>query len=173
MPSVLWHDWEMVDPAAVMAKPATVELLERQPLARVAYTAKDGSPRVIPIGCVWDGTAFLMWTTPISAKVAALRADPRVALTIDVLEPPMRTLLARGSAQLREVAGVPDGYLEASHRALPQDAWAGFDEQVRALYDSMVEISIRPLWAKLIDFETTAPSAVEQLMQQKGLSQAG
>lgn len=71
----------MVDVAAVMTKPYTVELLERQPLARVAYTAKDGSPRVIPIGCVWDGAAFLMWTIPTSAKVAALRADPRVALT--------------------------------------------------------------------------------------------
>ena len=50
---------------------------------------------------------------------------------------------------------------------------AGFDEQVRTLYDSMVEISIRPTWAKLIDFETTAPSAVEELMQRKRLSQAG
>jgi hypothetical protein len=163
----------MVDVAAVMAKPYTVELLERQPLARFAYTAKDGSPRVIPIGCVWDGTAFVMWTIPTSAKVTALRADPRVALTIDVLDPPMRTLLARGSAQLRRVAGVPDGYLEASHRVLPQQAWAGFDEQVRNLYDSMVEIAIHPTWAKLIDFETTAPRAVEKLMQQKGLSQAG
>lgn len=153
-----------------MAKPYTVELLERQPLARVAYTAEDGSPRVVPIGCVWDGTAFLMWTVPGSAKVSALRMDPRVALTIDVLEPPMRTLLARGSAELTELAGVPEGYLEASHRTLPPEAWAGFDEQVRTLYDSMVEISIRPSWAKLIDFETTAPSAVEQLMQQKGLT---
>jgi hypothetical protein len=94
-------------------------------------------------------------------------------LTIDVLEPPMRVLLARGNAELREVPGVPDGYLEASHRAIPQEAWSSFDEQVRALYDSMVEISIRPTWVKLIDFESTAPSAVEELMQRKGLSPAG
>jgi hypothetical protein len=105
-----------------------------------------------------------MWTIPISAKGRALRNDPRVAITVDVTGWPPRLLLARGRAQLTEIGGVPAGYLDASHRTLPQPAWPGFDDQVKALYQSMTAITIRPDWAKLIDFETTAPSAVEALI---------
>jgi hypothetical protein len=32
---------------------------------------------------------------------------------------------------------------------------------VRELYTQMVAVRITPTWAKLLDFETTAPSAVE------------
>jgi Pyridoxamine 5'-phosphate oxidase len=122
---------------------------------------------VIPIGYVWDGERFLMWTIPGSAKVGALQADDRVAITIDVLGPPPRVLLVRGRAALETVDGVPDGYLEASHRTMSQEAWEGFDTQVRALYKQMVTITVTPEWARLLDFETTLPSAVENLLSQQ------
>jgi hypothetical protein len=154
----------MADVADTMALPIAQELLRSEPLLRLSYTARDGSPRVIPIGYVWDGTSFQMWTIPISAKVKALQADPRVALVVDILGLPPRVLLARGDAVLATVDGVPDGYLEASHRTMPQDQWAGFDAQVRELYDQMVTITVTPNWAKLLDFETTLPSAVEQMI---------
>jgi Pyridoxamine 5'-phosphate oxidase len=153
----------MVNVAEVMANPITQELLRNEGLVRLSYSALDGSPRVIPIGYLWDGESFLMWTIPISAKVTALAADPRVALVIDVGGPTMRVLLARGTAELSTVDGVPDGYLEASHRNMPREAWDGFDTQVRGLYPQMVAITVKPTWAKLIDFETTAPSAVEEM----------
>jgi hypothetical protein len=38
---------------------------------------------------------------------------------------------------------------------------------VRSLYDGMVRIVVTPTWAKLIDFETNLPSAVEELIQQQ------
>ena len=38
---------------------------------------------------------------------------------------------------------------------------------VRSLYDGMVRIVVTPTWAKLIDFETTLPSAVEELVRQQ------
>ena len=34
-------------------------------------------------------------------------------------------------------------------------------------YDRMVRIVVLPTWAKLIDFETTLPSAVEELVRQR------
>ena len=34
-------------------------------------------------------------------------------------------------------------------------------------YDRMVRIVVVPTWAKLIDFETTLPSAVEELVRQR------
>ena len=35
---------------------------------------------------------------------------------------------------------------------------------MRALYDQMVLITVEPDWAKLLDFETTIPQAVEDLV---------
>jgi hypothetical protein len=155
----------MADPAQVMELPIARQLLRDEPILHLSYTARDGGPRVIPIGYVWDGTRFLMWTVPHSAKVGALSTDDRVAITIDVPGPPPRVLLVRGRAALETVDGVPDGYLEASHRTMPREAWEGFDTQVRALYKQMTVITITPEWARLLDFETTLPSAVESLLQ--------
>lgn len=36
---------------------------------------------------------------------------------------------------------------------------------VQALYQQMVQITITPDWAKLLDFETTLPQAVADLIQ--------
>jgi hypothetical protein len=150
--------------AAVMARPIAQQLVRDEPLLRVSYTGLDGGPRVIPVGYLWDGASFVFWTIPDSAKVRALQHDPRCAIVIDVGGPPPRLLMARGRAELATVEGVPDGYLESSHRTMPAEAWANFDAQVLALYDSMVAITLTPDWVKLIDFETNAPSAVEKLM---------
>jgi hypothetical protein len=152
----------------VLALPIARQLLRDEPILHLSYTGPDGGPRVIPIGYVWDGAGFRMWTIPGAPKVAALRADPRVAITIDVPGPPPRVLLVRGRAALVTVDGVPDGYLQASHRTLPPEAHADFDAQVRALYEQMTVITVTPGWARLLDFETTAPSAVEKLVRQRG-----
>jgi hypothetical protein len=38
---------------------------------------------------------------------------------------------------------------------------------VRALYDHMAQITVEPDWAKLLDFETTLPKAVEDLVRER------
>jgi Pyridoxamine 5'-phosphate oxidase len=157
----------MADPARVMELPISRQLLRDEPIMHLSYTAPDGGPRVIPIGYIWDGARFLMWTIPGAPKVDALRADGRVAITIDVPGPPPRVLLARGRAALETVDGVPDGYLEASRRAIPREAWEDFETQVRAMYKQMVAVTVTPDWARLLDFETTAPVAVERLMREQ------
>jgi len=157
----------MADPAQVMTLPIARQLLRDEVVLHFSYTAPDGAPRVIPIGYLWDGATFRMWTIPDSAKVSALRADDRVAITIDILGPPPRVLLVRGRAALETVEGVPDGYLEASRRGMPREAWEDFEAQVRALYERMVAITVTPDWARLLDFETTAPEAVEKLARER------
>jgi Pyridoxamine 5'-phosphate oxidase len=157
----------MTDPAQVLELPISRQLLRDEPIMHLSYTGRDGGPRVIPIGYIWDGARFLMWTIPGAPKVDALQADGRVAITIDVPGPPPRVLLARGQAALETVDGVPDGYLEASRRAIPREAWEDFETQVRAMYKQMVAITITPHWARLLDFETTAPVAVEKLMREQ------
>jgi hypothetical protein len=150
----------------ILTDPVTRALVDKQPITQIAYTATDGGPRAVPLGYLLRDGKFLFFTIPTSDKVAALRRDPRIALTIDVYPPPC-CLLVRGTAALREEDGVPDQYLEASFRTMPADQHAGFEQQVRALYDSMVRIAIAPTWVRLNDFQRTAPRAVERLVQAK------
>ena len=150
----------------ILTDPVTLDLVEKQPITRIAYAAVDGSPLVVPLGYLLRDGKFLFFTIPTSDKVAALHRDPRIALTIDVYPRPC-CLLVRGTADLREEAGVPEEYLEASFRTMPEDQHAGFEEQVRALYDSMVRVVVTPTWVRLNDFQRTAPRAVERLVQAK------
>lgn len=150
----------------ILTDPVTLDLVGRQPIAQIAYAGLDESPRAVPVGYLLREGTFVFFTIPSSDKVAALRRDPRIALTIDVYPPPC-CLLVRGSAELREEDGVPDEYLEASFRTMPEDQHAGFEQGVRALYDSMVRVVITPTWARLNDFQRTAPRAVERLVQAK------
>jgi general stress protein 26 len=151
----------------VLNRAISQELLARD-IARLAYVAKDGTPRSIPIGFTWNGSAIVMCTAKNAAKVLALRHNPAVALTIDTEVHPPRILLIRGRAELDVVEGIPDEYLEmnGSYTMTPQQR-VEWEADVRSLYDGMVRIVVVPTWAKLIDFETTPPSAVEELVQQR------
>jgi hypothetical protein len=150
----------------VLATPLAQELLHSS-LAHLAYIGRDGYPRVIPTGFLWKGGKFVVCTADNAPKVRSLQANPRVALTIDTLTQPPHILHVRGTASIEIVDGVPDDYLEASRKGVPRGQWDAFEEQVRGLYPRMARISITPEWAKLIDFETTFPQAVEELLAQR------
>jgi hypothetical protein len=157
----------------VLSRPMSQELLARD-LARLAYVAKDGTPRTIPIGFSWNGTEIVMCTATNAPKLPALRHNPAVALTIDTEVHPPKILLIRGRAELDVVEGIPAEYLEmnGSYQMTPEQR-AEWEVEVHALYDGMVRIVVTPTWAKLIDFETTLPSAVEELLRQRDERQSG
>lgn len=152
----------------ILAKPLSQQLLASAIPARFAYTALDGDPRVIPIGFLWTGSDIKLYTVPTSAKVKALKKNPRVAITIDTEGFPPNVLLIRGAASLELVDGVPDGYVEATRKLLEGDQMQEWEAGVRALYKQMVIITVTPDWAKLLDFETTLPKAVEDLVKAYG-----
>ena len=158
----------------VLNKPISQELLGRD-LTRLAYVGTDGTPRNIPIAFVWNGTEIVMCTIPVSQKVAALRANPAVALTIDTEIHPPRILLIRGRAELDHVDGIPEEYLEANTSyEMTAEQRVEWEAEVRSLYvDGMVRIVVTPTWAKLIDFETTLPSAVEEMVRRREERQPG
>jgi hypothetical protein len=99
--------------------------------------------------------------------VRALEANSRAALTIDTDGQAPHILLVRGTARVEIVEGVPTEYLEASRKSLSPEQWDAFELQVRGLYKQMARIRIVSEWAKLIDFETTLPIAVERLVAQQ------
>lgn len=138
-------------------------LLQSSIPVRFAYTALDGSPRVVPLAFHWDGERFVICTLPGSPKVRVVKANPHVAMKIDTQAFPPHILLVRGTATVQVVDGVPAEYLAASIKQVGAEGMATFEAQVRTMYDQMVRIDVEPTWAKLIDFETTLPSAVERL----------
>jgi hypothetical protein len=157
----------------VLNRPLSRELLARD-LTRLAYVAKDGTPRGIPIAFTWNGTQIVMCTAKNAPKLHALRANPTVALTIDTEVHPPKILLLRGRAQLDVVDGIPEEFLmmNGTYQMTPEQR-VGWEAEVRSLYDGMVRIVVTPTWAKLIDFETTLPSAVEELARQRAERQRG
>src|SRR3990170_3434821 len=124
----------------IMNDPVAQELVKAPIHARLAYSARDGSPRVIPIGYLWGGEAFVMASPVNSPKVKALTADPRVALTIDTSSFPPHVLLVRGEAAIEVVDGVPDEFVEASRRFIGEEGMPEWEAGVRALYKQMAII---------------------------------
>ena len=149
----------------VMHDPLAQELLHSAIPTRIAYIGTDGLPRAIPIGFLWNDERIVVCTSSNAYKVKALAANPKVALTIDT-EAPYRALLVRGTASVEIVDGVPPEYLEASRKAMNDEQQAqAFEAEVRSLYEQMARISIAPEWAKVLDFQTRLPSAVEELVK--------
>jgi hypothetical protein len=152
---------------AILEKPYAQQLLNGPDPARMAYDGLDGKPRVIPIGFWTEGNRIAMATTPKAPKVAALRERPHVALTIDSAAFPPKVLLIRGTAELELVGGVPEGYLQAGHKVMSDEQYPDWVTGVQSLYDEMMVITVTPTWVKLLDFETTLPKPVEDLIKEK------
>jgi hypothetical protein len=137
---------------AVLNEPLAQQLLTAPLLARLAYVAADGSPRVIPVGYLWTGRTIVVCTATTAPKVRAIAADPRVAITIDTPGPPAQVLSVRGRADIETVAGIPPEYLAAVAKGVSADEAAEFESRVRGVYREMARISIDPEWAAIYDF---------------------
>jgi hypothetical protein len=152
----------------ILTRPISQELLARD-LTRLAYVAKDGTPRNVPMGFTWNGSEIVMCTTKNAPKLVALRHNPMVALTIDTEVHPPKILLIRGRAELDYTDGIPEEYLKVSTTyEMTAEQRVEWEKEIRSLYhEGMVRIVVTPTWAKLIDFETTLPSPVEELIRQR------
>ena len=64
------------------------------------------------------------------------------------------------------VKGIPEGYLVAGHKVMTDDQYPEWEAGVKGLYDEMAVLTVTPTWTKLLDFETTIPKAVEDLIKE-------
>jgi hypothetical protein len=138
--------------AAELNHPTSQQLLHHGRLARLAYTGRDGFPRVIPIGFHWDSKHIFVCTAVTAPKVQALAARPNVALTIDTYDGPAKALLIRGAAEAEIVDGVPPEYIAGAAKSMGAAELQAFEAHVRGFYQQMVRISITPCWARCYDF---------------------
>lgn len=142
------------DVASELNHPGAQELLASATVARLAYTGKDGFPRAIPIGFHWNGEAVVVAAPPISPKVAAISAQPHVALTIDTDATPPKSLLIRGRASIETTDSIPDDFIKASTKGMDAAQIQEFEARVRPIYKQMSRIAITPDWARFYDFGT-------------------
>ena len=151
----------------ILNRPISQELLARD-ITRLAYVGEDGAPRNVPIAFTWNGSEIVMCTSKNAPKLRHLRDNPAVALTIDTEVHPPKILLVRGRAELDVVDGIPDEYLEmnGTYEMTPEQR-VEWEAGVRSLYESMVRIVVTPTWAKLIDFDETLPTPVEELVRRQ------
>src|SRR5919107_1185809 len=95
----------------ILNRPRSQEMLARG-ICRLAYVAPDGTPRNVPIAFTWNGEQVVMCTSKNAPKLASLRQNPAVAITIDTEVHPPTILLLRGTVELDEVGGIPEEFLE-------------------------------------------------------------
>jgi hypothetical protein len=135
--------------------------------ARYAYTALDGTPRIVASWFVWTGDDLVL-PTFISAphishaayRVRALRARPNIAVSIDTEAFPPEVLSLRGKAEITEIDGVASEYAEAAHRFLGAEQARGYLAQIDQPGTRMARIAVRPAWVAFMDFQTRMPSAL-------------
>jgi Pyridoxamine 5'-phosphate oxidase len=135
--------------------------------ARFAYLALDGTPRVLPTWFHWTGAELVMPTfvaaphvRHAAARLAALRANPAVAVTIDTEDSPPTALSVRGRAAVTEVDGVAPEYALAAPRYMGAEAAAAYIAMIDQPGTRMARIAVRPAWVGLVDFQTRLPSTL-------------
>jgi hypothetical protein len=135
--------------------------------ARYAYTALDGTPRILASWFEWTGEELVL-PTFISAphvshavyRVRALRANPDVAVTVDTEAFPPEVLSIRGRTEITEVDGVVPEHARAAHRYLGSEQATAYLAQIDHPSTRMARIAVRPTWVGLLDFQTRMPSAL-------------
>jgi len=150
------------DALRLLDDPVARELLKSTLPARLAYTALDGAPHVVPIWFHWTGREFVLGSASKSPKVKALGKNSKVALTIDQDCFPPKVVLVRGTARVDVIDGVVPEYAKAARRYLGDEQGAGWEEQARGMFKQMARIAIKPEWVKILDFQTRFPKAIEE-----------
>jgi hypothetical protein len=144
------------------------QLLRSAIPARMAFVWTDGTPRVIPTWFHWTGEEIVMATyiagpdigiRHAAIRLATLRANPRVALTIDTNAFPPQTLTIRGTATITEVEGLAPEYAAATRRYLGEEAAGPVLASLDQPGTRQARIAVRPDWVGLLDFVTRRPSA--------------
>ncbi len=150
----------------LLKDPVAQELLCAPIPARLAYTWKDGTPRVIPIGFFWTGEEVVMCSPAGAPKNDVIDGSP-VAITIDTNVFPFKVLYLRGKAKVTTMTTIPDEYVKACFQLMGTDvanAWFKSLEPIAPNIKYFNRIGVKPEWVGILDFATRFPSAVVKAM---------
>ncbi|NIM94871.1 MAG: helix-turn-helix domain-containing protein [Anaerolineales bacterium] len=98
-----------IEPTSPLSEQEITAFLKGPWVASLACLRPDGTPHVVPVWHEWDGLAFHVAAWIGSRWADYVMADPRVSLTVDEPWPPLRRVLAKGTAQPLEEDAIPGG----------------------------------------------------------------
>jgi hypothetical protein len=147
---------------ALLRDPVAQQLLQSKFPAHLAYTWRDGTPRVVPIGFHWNGAEIVLATATDAPKTKVLKNGSKVALTIDSNSMPPKVLLIRGTVRSDTIEGIAPEYAAMIRRTMGEEDGRALLAQAAPLYPRMTRLFIHPDWVGLLDFETRLPGAVER-----------
>src|SRR5437879_13615098 len=90
----------------LLRDPVAQQLLESKSPAHLAYTWRDGTPRVVPIGFHWNGVEIVLATAVDAPKTKVLTNGTKVAVSIDRDLSPQKILIVRGTVRTDTAEGL-------------------------------------------------------------------
>ncbi len=147
--------------------PVAQELLKAPIPARLAYSWKDGTPRVVPIGFYWTGEELVM-CSPAGAPKNQVIDGSKVAVTIDTNVFPYKVLSIRGTARVTKMTSIPDEYVKGCFQLMGPEVAQGWFKTLEPLAPNIkyfARIAVKPEWVSIMDFQARFPSAVVKAMQ--------
>ncbi|MFI6265854.1 pyridoxamine 5'-phosphate oxidase family protein [Micromonospora sp. NPDC051006] len=128
------------------------------PLARLAYTSRDGTPRLIPVNFLWTGEELVVGAFAGTYKIRDLRARPDVAICIDTADGLPEVLMLRGKVTLMEVQGVLPEYAVIQRAGMGDEVGDAYLKAIDKPGLRMVRIGLRPTWVGVVDFQERFPA---------------
>lgn len=144
--------------------PTAQTLLTTSLVARLAYTGKDATPRLIPVNFLWTGQEVVIGAFAGTYKIRDLRARPDVAITIDTAGVPPRALMLRGKVTLTDVEGVLPEYAVTQRKVMGDEVGNAYLEAIDKPGLRMVRIALHPTWAGVLDFQDRFPERTPELV---------
>ncbi|MEU4475690.1 pyridoxamine 5'-phosphate oxidase family protein [Micromonospora sp. NPDC023888] len=137
---------------------AVAQRLLAAPVARLAWTSRDGTPRLIPVNFLWTGVELVVGAFAGTYKIGDLRARPDVAICIDTADGLPEVLMLRGTVTLTEVEGVLPEYAAIQRAGMGDELGAAYLEAIDKPGLRMVRIGLRPTWVGVVDFQERFPA---------------
>ncbi len=154
---------------SLLNDPVAQQLLNSPIPGHLAYTWKDGTPRLVPLGFTWTGTELVTGTFDNFPKVLALKDRENVAVTFDSYTYPFKVLYIRGTAQLSPHDGLVPEWVQAGERMCGKEGGQAFANMVYGMIKAgactMLRLSVKPTWVGILDFERRFPSSIEKGME--------
>jgi len=152
----------------LLRDPVAQQLLQVKGPAHLAYTWRDGTPRVIPMGFHWNGQEIVMASEASSPKTKVLTTGSKVAVSIERDFAASKILLIRGTVRADTVEGIAPEYAALIRRTMSEEDAEALLKEAARLYRRMTRFFIHPDWVGILDFETRLPSAVERAIERAG-----
>jgi Pyridoxamine 5'-phosphate oxidase len=149
----------------LLKDPAAQHLLQSRSSLHLAYTWSDGTPRVVPMGFLWNGQEIVLATTPDAPKTKILTNGAKVAISIEDDASLPKILQIRGTVHTDTVEGLAPEYVANARRSMSEEDAQAFLAESARIYPRMTRIFIHPDWVGILDFETRLPSAVERAIK--------